>query len=107
MRPSRQRSSARIDNNGQACNAAKRFIVIDELYEPFLEKFSAAMSAVTFGDPMSADTVLGPLSSDTASVRLQEQLDQAIAGGARARRRRRSRKQLLPGDRAHRHHAEQ
>lgn len=76
--------AARIDNNGQACNAAKRFIVIDDLYAPFLEKFSAAMSAVAFGDPMSADTVLGPLSSDTASDRLQEQLDRAIAGGARA-----------------------
>jgi succinate-semialdehyde dehydrogenase/glutarate-semialdehyde dehydrogenase len=76
--------AARIDNNGQACNAGKRFIVIDDLYAPFLEKFSAAMSAVQFGDPTSSDTVLGPLSSDTASDRLQEQLDQAIAGGARA-----------------------
>ncbi len=38
--------SARLDNTGQSCNAAKRFIVIDELYQPFLEKFTAAMSAV-------------------------------------------------------------
>ncbi|WP_349899175.1 NAD-dependent succinate-semialdehyde dehydrogenase [Parafrigoribacterium soli] len=75
--------AARVDNNGQACNAAKRFIVIDDLYEPFLEKFSSAMSAVAFGDPMADDTVLGPLSSATASDRLQEQLDRAIAGGAR------------------------
>ncbi|MEO7124002.1 MAG: NAD-dependent succinate-semialdehyde dehydrogenase [Lacisediminihabitans sp.] len=76
--------AARVDNNGQACNAAKRFIVIEDLYEPFLEKFSAAMSAITFGDPMASDTVLGPLSSTTATDRLQEQLDQAIAGGAKA-----------------------
>ncbi|MHB1235489.1 MAG: NAD-dependent succinate-semialdehyde dehydrogenase [Microbacteriaceae bacterium] len=76
--------AARIDNNGQACNAAKRFIVIDDLYSPFLEKFSAAMSAVEFGDPTSSNTLLGPLSSNTASDRLQKQLDQAIAGGARA-----------------------
>ncbi|MEO6943413.1 MAG: NAD-dependent succinate-semialdehyde dehydrogenase [Lacisediminihabitans sp.] len=76
--------AARIDNNGQACNAGKRFIVIDELYAPFLEKFSAAMSAVQFGDPAASDTVLGPLSSTSASDRLQEQLEKAVAGGAKA-----------------------
>jgi len=75
--------SARIDNNGQACNAAKRFIVIDELYQAFLDKFTAAMTAVKPGDPMSADTVLGPLSSAGATARLQDQLDRAVAGGAR------------------------
>jgi succinate-semialdehyde dehydrogenase/glutarate-semialdehyde dehydrogenase len=75
--------AARIDNNGQACNAAKRFIVLDNLYQPFLEKFTAAMAAVTTGDPSSPDTVLGPLSSAGATARLQEQLDRAVAGGAR------------------------
>ena len=75
--------AARIDNSGQACNAAKRFIVIDKLYQPFLDKFTAAMSAVTAGDPTSPDTVLGPLSSAGATARLQDQLDRAIVGGAR------------------------
>ena len=37
--------AARIDNAGQSCNGAKRMIVIDELYEPFLEKFTAALTA--------------------------------------------------------------
>ncbi len=74
--------SARLDNTGQACNAAKRFIVIDELYEPFLEKFTAAMSAVKPGDP-AADAALGPLSSTTAAERLQDQLDRAIKDGAK------------------------
>ena len=36
--------AARLDNTGQSCNAAKRFIVVDELYEPFLEKFTAALT---------------------------------------------------------------
>src|SRR5919112_5321044 len=48
--------AARVGNTGQSCNAAKRFIVIDELYEPFLEKFTAAMAGVRPGDPMSPDT---------------------------------------------------
>ena len=74
--------SARLDNTGQACNAAKRFIVIDELYNPFLEKFTAAMSATETGDPTADGTALGPLSSATAAERLQDQLDRAINGGA-------------------------
>ncbi len=73
---------ARIDNNGQACNAAKRFIVIDELYDAFLEKFTAAFTAFTPGDPMADGTVLGPLSSAAAANNLQDQIDRAIAQGA-------------------------
>lgn len=73
---------ARLDNNGQSCNGAKRFIVVDELYDAFAEKFTAAMAAVAPSDPMQDDTILGPLSSDAASARLQEQLDHAVAQGA-------------------------
>jgi succinate-semialdehyde dehydrogenase/glutarate-semialdehyde dehydrogenase len=75
--------AARLDNAGQSCNAAKRFVVIDELYEPFVEKFAAAMSATHSGDPTSEDTAMGPLSSTTAADRLQDQLDRAIKGGAK------------------------
>jgi succinate-semialdehyde dehydrogenase / glutarate-semialdehyde dehydrogenase len=75
--------SARLDNTGQSCNAAKRFIVIDELYQPFLEKFTAAMTAVKPGDPTSQQTAIGPLSSSTAADRLDEQVKQAIAQGAK------------------------
>ena len=73
---------ARIDNNGQACNGAKRFIVVDELYDAFVAKFTAAMAATVMGDPFAADTVLGPLSSSAAEDRLQEQIDRAVAQGA-------------------------
>ena len=75
--------NARLDNAGQSCNAAKRFVVIDELYEPFLEKFTAAMTAWKTGDPSAEGTEIGPLSSSTAADRLQDQLDRAIKGGAR------------------------
>ncbi|MCU1408156.1 MAG: succinate-semialdehyde dehydrogenase [Microbacteriaceae bacterium] len=74
--------AARLDNSGQSCNAAKRFIVQGELYEPFLEKFTAALTAVAPSDPNAPDTVLGPLSSAAAADRLQEQLDRAVAQGA-------------------------
>lgn len=74
---------ARLDNVGQSCNAAKRFVVVDDLYDAFLEKFTAAMAAAKVGDPMEEDTVLGPLSSLTAAERLQEQVDRALAQGAK------------------------
>ncbi|WP_125132766.1 NAD-dependent succinate-semialdehyde dehydrogenase [Microbacterium sp. 10M-3C3] len=74
---------ARLDNTGQSCNAAKRFLVADDLYDAFLEKFTAAMTAATVGDPLAEDTVLGPLSSLTAAERLAEQVERAVAQGAR------------------------
>ena len=73
---------ARLDNTGQSCNAAKRFIVADDLYEDFLEKFSAEMKSAEPGDPTSEGTEIGPLSSTTAAERLQDQLDRAVAQGA-------------------------
>jgi succinate-semialdehyde dehydrogenase/glutarate-semialdehyde dehydrogenase len=74
--------AGRIDNNGQACNAAKRFVVISDLYDDFLERFTAKLTQAAPSDPMSPDTVLGPLSSDLAADRLDEQVDRAIAQGA-------------------------
>lgn len=74
---------ARLDNTGQACNAAKRFIVIDELYNEFLEKFTAAMQAAEPADPFDGDEVpLGPLSSAVATERLGDQLQRAVDAGA-------------------------
>ncbi len=73
---------ARLENTGQACNAAKRFIVVDELYQPFLEKFTAALTAVKPGDPSSSDTTIGPLSSSTATDRLADQVKRAVDQGA-------------------------
>jgi succinate-semialdehyde dehydrogenase / glutarate-semialdehyde dehydrogenase len=75
--------AARIDNAGQSCNAAKRLIVIDELYEPFLEKFTAALTAVKQGDPRERETECGPLSSVVAADRLEDQVRRAVEQGAR------------------------
>lgn len=73
---------ARMDNNGQSCNAPKRFIIIDELYDEFVEKFTARMTACTMGDPFADDTVLGPLCSVAAAEGLEKQVKTAIAQGA-------------------------
>lgn len=74
---------ARLDNSGQSCNAAKRFIVIDELYEPFLEKFTARIAEVEATDPTSSDSALGPLSSLKAAEGLDEQVKRAVEHGAK------------------------
>ena len=78
----RAAAEARLDNNGQSCNGAKRFVVASDLYDGFVEKFSAAMADATVGDPFDGDTVLGPLSSLAAAERLAEQVDRAVAQGA-------------------------
>lgn len=75
--------SARLDNTGQSCNAAKRFVVLDELYDEFVEKLTAKLTAVEPGDPTKEDTAIGPLSSSTAADRLEQQVKDAVAGGAK------------------------
>jgi succinate-semialdehyde dehydrogenase/glutarate-semialdehyde dehydrogenase len=74
--------AARLDNNGQSCNAAKRFIVIDELYEEFEAGFTAAFTAMHPTDPFAEGAVLGPLSSTAATDRLDEQVTRAASQGA-------------------------
>lgn len=74
--------AARVDNAGQACNAAKRFVVAEDLYDDFLGKFTEAMTAVETGDPTSPDCAMGPLSSTVAADRFEDQLKRAVAGGA-------------------------
>ena len=74
---------ARLGNAGQACNAGKRFIVVDELYDAFLERFTAAMTAAAPGDPSLAGTTIGPLSSQLATERLAEQVQRALTQGAK------------------------
>jgi succinate-semialdehyde dehydrogenase/glutarate-semialdehyde dehydrogenase len=73
---------ARLENTGQACNAGKRFIIAEELYEPFVERFTSALTAVKPGDPTSEESMIGPLSSKTAADRLEDQVRRAVEQGA-------------------------
>jgi succinate-semialdehyde dehydrogenase/glutarate-semialdehyde dehydrogenase len=77
-----QAAESRLDNAGQSCNAAKRFIVLDDYYDDFLAKFKEQVEGATSGDPTQESTAVGPLSSKTAADRLEDQVERAIAGGA-------------------------
>lgn len=77
--------AARMGNAGQACNAAKRFIVRSEVFEPFVDAFVAQVSAMVAGDPTQESTDYGPLSSAAAADRLMGQVDDAVAKGATVR----------------------
>jgi len=76
-------AAARLDNNGQACNAAKRFIVTADLYQDFLDKLIEAFAGVKPQDPTQQECELGPLSSAAATDRLEEQVKRAVEQGAR------------------------
>ncbi|HEY5265604.1 MAG TPA: NAD-dependent succinate-semialdehyde dehydrogenase [Acidimicrobiales bacterium] len=74
--------TARIQNNGQACIAAKRFIVVRERSDEFIEKFVAAMASVRVGDPMDPATELGPLVSKAQRDLLVAQVSASLKSGA-------------------------
>ena len=72
----------KMNNTGQCCVAAKRFIVVEELADRFLEKFKTALAALEPGDPMDKATTLGPLSTEKAMINLVDQVKKAVAKGA-------------------------
>ncbi len=77
--------AGRMGNAGQACTAAKRMIVVGELYDEFTSQFTAAMASLQPGDPADPATVLGPLSSEGAAERLMGQIQDAVDKGATLR----------------------
>lgn len=77
--------TGRVGNAGQACNGTKRIIVVDALYDDFVEQFTTAMAALTTGDPTDEATDFGPLSSHGAVDAIQEQVQDAIEKGATVR----------------------
>jgi len=72
----------RMYNGGQTCCAAKRFIVMERIADPFLARFRTALEALKPGDPMDPKTTQGPLSSESALVQLLAQVDAAVKAGA-------------------------
>jgi succinate-semialdehyde dehydrogenase / glutarate-semialdehyde dehydrogenase len=74
--------TGRVQNNGQSCIAAKRFIVHADIYDEFLDKFVTRMEALTVGDPTDPDTDVGPLATESGRDEIAEQVDAAAAAGA-------------------------
>ncbi|WP_395297356.1 NADP-dependent succinic semialdehyde dehydrogenase [Kitasatospora hibisci] len=75
--------TARAQNNGQSCIAAKRFIVHADVYEPFTAAFAEAMRALKVGDPLEEATQVGPLASRQGRDDLEELVEDAKKHGAR------------------------
>jgi succinate-semialdehyde dehydrogenase/glutarate-semialdehyde dehydrogenase len=74
--------TARLINNGQSCIAAKRFIVVEKVYEEFQKMFVEKMSAVKVGDPMDETTELGPIARKDLLIELEDQVARSVQAGA-------------------------
>jgi succinate-semialdehyde dehydrogenase / glutarate-semialdehyde dehydrogenase len=72
----------RMQNSGQACIAAKRLIVPEDIYEPFVEGLKHAFAGFSPGDPSDPSTTLAPLSSEQAAKDLHAQIQDAVDKGA-------------------------
>ncbi len=75
--------TARFQNNGQSCIAAKRFIVVDSVAEAFEQKFVANTARLKVGDPLEYDTRIGPLARKDLQETLDQQVQQSIQQGAK------------------------
>jgi succinate-semialdehyde dehydrogenase/glutarate-semialdehyde dehydrogenase len=75
-------TTGRMQNSGQACIAAKRIIVTEDIYDDFVAGLQQAFSTLTPGDPTDPSTTLAPLSSERAAQDLHAQIQDAIDKGA-------------------------
>ncbi len=73
---------ARTINTGQSCIAAKRFIIADEIYDAFLERFVQRMRALRIGDPLDPATEIGPLANEQILRGVDAQVKASVAAGA-------------------------
>ncbi len=75
--------TARTINNGQSCIAAKRFIVHEQIYADFEQRFVESMAQLRVGDPLNASTEIGPLATGRILKDLEDQVQVSVAAGAK------------------------
>jgi succinate-semialdehyde dehydrogenase/glutarate-semialdehyde dehydrogenase len=75
---------ARIQNNGQSCIAAKRFIIHEAIADEYFERYAEAMSKLVVGDPLDEATQVGPLATAQGRDEVNEQVQDALSKGAKA-----------------------
>jgi len=74
---------ARMQNTGQSCIAAKRFLIADKIYDKFLGDFVEQMRSLKIGDPMDETTEIGPLASESILNGVHEQVQKTLGMGAK------------------------
>ncbi|MBL1213417.1 MAG: NAD-dependent succinate-semialdehyde dehydrogenase [Ignavibacteriae bacterium] len=78
-----QAVTSRLINNGQSCIAAKRFIVVEEIADKFIELFVEKMEKTKVGDPADMETELGPIAREDLLIELDEQVKSSVKTGAK------------------------
>jgi len=73
----------RLQNNGQTCIAAKRLIIVDEIYDDFLKMYKKKMKNAKMGDPMDEDNYFGPMARHDLRDELDEQVKKSVKQGAK------------------------
>jgi len=81
-RAARTAVTARVQNNGQSCIAAKRFIVHTDVFDDFARLFTEGMNALTVGDPLEEGTDVGPVATEQGRDDLVELVEDAVESGA-------------------------
>ena len=73
----------RVYNNGETCVAAKRFVVVDAIYDTFRDAFVKAMKDIKYGNPLSNEGDIGPMAREDLRDDLHEQVEKSVAKGAK------------------------
>ncbi|MFC4115106.1 NADP-dependent succinic semialdehyde dehydrogenase [Nonomuraea zeae] len=73
---------ARVQNNGQSCIAAKRFIVHADVFDAFTDRFVSRMRELTVGDPFEESTDVGPVATEQGRADIEEIVEDAVSAGA-------------------------
>lgn len=73
----------RVNNCGQTCVAAKRFVIVDKVYDAFRDAYVKAMKEVRFGDPLDGEPDIGPMAREDLRKELHEQVEKSISKGAK------------------------